>query len=307
MGSKPLNAKKWLLLYLAAVKDLFSGVFFFPRLFGTVLYTVVLYCTMTEGKATHQGSQPTPTHYGTSYVRKVCGHVPAGKAGYRKCPGTRLPAAAAEAKAGAAADAEAKELFSSRTVAVADAKGDESPTTKATAAAMEDDVSIIWVSEEDDVSIIREDYAQGSQPTDNSDAGHKERPRRRRVLEKGFPFGLLNCPHSNDEASSKILTTALLAFQDDIEALPDAAFQELMAALQTMGYDTTSAETQLTLQTHSIEEQMFLIGLVRSLRAQNNCTNQKRAHSESLHPDAPKKKTRKRLARDRRTTFKYRR
>ena len=271
---------------------------------------------MAEGKATHQGSQPTPIPIPCAtpgcdfictwvhrYCCKVCRDAPHAKgADHDKCSLTRLPAAAAEAKAGAAADAEAKDFFSSRTMAVADAKGDESPTTKATAAAMEDDVSIIWVSEE-----LREDYAQGSQPTDNSDAGHKECPRRRRVLKNGFPPGLLNCPDSNDEASSKILTTALLAFQDDIEALPDAAFQELMAALQTMGYDTTSAETQLTLQTHSIEEQMFLIGLVRSLRAQNNCTNQKRAHSESLHPDAPKKKTRKRLARDLRTTFKYRR
>ena len=60
-------------------------------------------------------------------------------------------------------------------MAVADAKGDESPTTKATAAAMEDDVSIISVSaepKEDDETMakasaeVKQDDAQSCHSAD---------------------------------------------------------------------------------------------------------------------------------------------
>ena len=97
--------------------------------------------------------------------------------------------------------------------------------------------------------------------------GEKQQaPRRRRMLEKGFPFGTPLHDHV-PLALFWMKVVALERLGQDIEALPDAQFKMLRPTLVDLRCDLTAEEVTLDLEDYSIDEQRLLVARVRALKA----------------------------------------
>ena len=192
-----------------------------------------------------------------------------------------------EAEAKAAAEAKAKEVQEAKAKAEeeAEAKAKEEAKAKAEVEAKS--------KEEEEVK------ANAEGPGEKQQA-----PRRRRMLEKGFPFGTPLHDHV-PLALFWMKVVALERLGQDIEALPDAQFKMLRPTLVDLRCDLTAEEVTLDFEDCSIDEQRLLVARVRALKA----AAAPKVTVKALKATAVQKKTRKKKKYwyvDNRPNYRYR-